>query len=199
MSETQGNDVDIHFLAEAWINLDDFATDGRVLDLGGGGEGMIGRLKQESVVAIDLSKRELEEAPDGPLKIVMDAADLKFLDGSFTTATMFFSMMFMPIKSHQQVMREAWRVLRPGGRLYFWDASIPTRAEDTAPYVGIQLFVNVNGQEISTAYGRGWPDRALTREHYLDLARGCGFELLKDKDAGPWFQMIWEKPVKSAG
>jgi len=31
----------------------------------------------------------LEEAPAGPLKIVMDATDLKFLDSAFDTATAF--------------------------------------------------------------------------------------------------------------
>lgn len=194
MSDTQENDVNIHILAEARIKLDDFPTEGWVLDIGGGGEGMIGRLKKDSVVAIDLSKRELEEAPAGPLKIVMDAAELKFLDGSFNAATLFFSMMFIPVKSHRQVMREAWRVLRPGGRLHFWDAAIPTRSGQPAPYVGIQLLVDVNGLEVSTAYGRGWPEQALTREYYLELARGCGFTLLHERDEGSWFQMIWEKP-----
>src|SRR5690348_9375055 len=65
----------------------EFQASGYILDIGGGGEGIIGQMKPHQVIAIDLSKRELEEAPAGPLKIVMDAADLKFLDASFDTAT----------------------------------------------------------------------------------------------------------------
>ena len=39
------------------------------MDICGGGEGIIGQMKPAQVIAIDLSKRELEEAPPGPLKI----------------------------------------------------------------------------------------------------------------------------------
>ena len=51
------------------LDLQDFPSQGWVLDIGGGGEGVIGRLKGSAVVAIDLYKQELEEAPAGPLKI----------------------------------------------------------------------------------------------------------------------------------
>jgi len=45
------------------------------LDIGGGGEGVIGQMKGKQVIAIDPNRRELEEAADGPLKIVMDARE----------------------------------------------------------------------------------------------------------------------------
>lgn len=69
------------------IVVEDFSTDGLILDIGGGGEGIIGRMKTTRDVAIDISRGELANAPVGPLKVVMDATDLKFLDGSFPTAT----------------------------------------------------------------------------------------------------------------
>ena len=71
-------------------------------------------MKPTQVVAIDLSKRELEEAPAGPLKIVMDATDLKFLDASFPTATAFFSLMYMCPEIQQRLFAEVPRVLAPG-------------------------------------------------------------------------------------
>ena len=49
------------------------------MDIGGGGRGVIGELKGKQVIAIDINKRELEEAPDGPLKVVMDATDYRIL------------------------------------------------------------------------------------------------------------------------
>jgi ubiquinone/menaquinone biosynthesis C-methylase UbiE len=69
------------------VDLTDFFAPGLILDIGGGGEGVIGRLFGSRVVAIDPLQRELEEAPVGPLKVVMDARELKFLDGSFDTVT----------------------------------------------------------------------------------------------------------------
>ena len=60
------------------VDLSQVTLNGRILDIGGGGEGIIAQFKGESVVAIDPNKKELEEAPSkGDLKIVMDAKDLK--------------------------------------------------------------------------------------------------------------------------
>jgi ubiquinone/menaquinone biosynthesis C-methylase UbiE len=92
------------------LEVKDFESDGFILDIGGGGEGVIGRLKGRDVVAIDIRREELEEAVDGPLKIVMDARDLKFLDGSFNTATAFFSMMYIKNREDQiKTRQQRWR------------------------------------------------------------------------------------------
>jgi hypothetical protein len=83
------------------VRIQEFDVSGPILDLGGGGEGIIGRLKGNQVVAIDISRRELEESPEGPLKIIMDATDLKFLDASFNLVTAYFTMMYIPGEDHQ--------------------------------------------------------------------------------------------------
>ena len=85
----------LFFFDREEVVVDDFDAAGFVLDIGGGGEGVIGRLKGKQVVAIDRSKRELKEAAAGPLKIVMDATDLQFLDQSFGTATAFYTLMYI--------------------------------------------------------------------------------------------------------
>src|SRR5690348_1504129 len=85
----------MHVFERQDFAVSDFRASGYILDIGGGGEGIIGQMKPSQVIAIDLVKRELEEAPPGPLKIVMDATDLKFLDRSFDTVTAFFSLMYM--------------------------------------------------------------------------------------------------------
>lgn len=51
---------------------------GNIHDIGGGGEGIIGSIYTEQVIAIDNRLNELEEAPDGPIKIVMYARQLSF-------------------------------------------------------------------------------------------------------------------------
>lgn len=68
---------------------------GRVLDIGGGGEGVIGLLYGENTVAIDNRAEELLETANEALKIVMNARELKFPDESFEMAAFFYSLMYM--------------------------------------------------------------------------------------------------------
>jgi len=60
------------------IEVSHIETNGLILDVGGGGEGIIGKLNGKQVVAIDTRERELMETRNEALKVVMDAADLKF-------------------------------------------------------------------------------------------------------------------------
>lgn len=94
------------FFDQQEVAVQDFETLGLILDIGGGGEGIIGRLKGERVVAIDPSRRELEEAPSGPLKIVMGGTDLQLLDSSFITATSFGTLVYINASDHEQVFGE---------------------------------------------------------------------------------------------
>ena len=105
--------------------LEPFPYQGHILDIGGGGEGVIGSLMGPDVIAIDIQEDELLEAPDGPLKIIMDARDLQFLDGSFQTATAFFSLMYLKTREDQlRVLREISRVLGSGGILHLWEIDL---------------------------------------------------------------------------
>ena len=54
---------DIKFIETQHINMSDVELSGRILDIGGGGEGIIGLLKGERVVAIDRREAELKGAP----------------------------------------------------------------------------------------------------------------------------------------
>lgn len=54
------------------VRLDRTHT-GSILDIGGGGEGIIGRLYGRQVTAIDNRREELDEAPEGFEKVLMDA------------------------------------------------------------------------------------------------------------------------------
>ena len=66
---------------------------GPISDLGGGGEGVIGQIYRQQAVVIDNRQEELDETPEGPEKLLMDAAELTFADGSFQHVTAFFSLM----------------------------------------------------------------------------------------------------------
>ncbi len=68
---------------------------GTILDIGGGGEGIIGRVYGQQVTAIDNRQEELDEAPDNGHKLLMDASALAFQDGFFDNVTFFYSLMYM--------------------------------------------------------------------------------------------------------
>jgi len=164
------------------VVVPDFPAEGFILDLGGGGEGVIGRLKGVQAVAIDILKQELEDAPPGPLKTVMDARDLKFLDGSFNTATAFYMLMYVQGADHEKVFREVHRVLAPGGRFLIWEAVFPTRPDGNYRYGLVTLKIKLPSQEVETDYGGRWPDELHDLAYYSALARKTGFEVVRKEE-----------------
>lgn len=123
---------------------------GSILDIGGGGEGVIGRLYGESVTAIDNRQEELDEAPGGFTKLLMDARKLDFADGSFDNITFFYSLMFMDAKSRKIAAAEALRVLKTGGKLLVWDAEIEKAYPEAFT---VELLIELGGERIKTTYG----------------------------------------------
>jgi ubiquinone/menaquinone biosynthesis C-methylase UbiE len=179
-----------HFFDRQDFTVADFPASGYILDIGGGGEGIIGQMKPSQAIAIDLSKRELEEAPAGPLKIVMDATDLKFLDNSLATVTAFFSLMYMRPEVQRRVFAEALRVLTPGGRWLIWDVVIP-RALDSGTRGPVFRFrFQLPGKVVETGYGTPWPDQPIDLDHYKRLARETGFEVASAQQQPGAFQTL---------
>jgi ubiquinone/menaquinone biosynthesis C-methylase UbiE len=176
------------------VTVEDFAAEGFILDIGGGGEGVIGQLKGQQVIAIDISKRELEEAPSGPLKIVMDARDLKFLDDTFSTATVFFTFMYIAGNDHQKVLEELQRVLKSGGRLLIWDVIFPELTDKEKNSALFPFKFILPEKEIRTGYGVRRPEGEQGLEHFIELAKKTGFQIVSHSEKDRWFFLEVRKP-----
>jgi len=171
----------ILFIDPQKIDLTGFELKGRILDIGGGGEGIIGQFKGDQVIAIDPKESELKEAiPGDYLKIIMDAKDLKFLDETFDTTTAFFTLMYIPLSDHETVFKEIYRVTKKGGEFVLWDFKIPNRDISDKEFYGLYLKVKIEEKEISTGYATKW-NKEQDLEYYINLGNSIGFKSAETK------------------
>ena len=131
------------------INID-YDLKGSILDIGGGGEAIIGQVYGDRVTAIDNRQEELDEAPHCCTKLLMDAEKLSFFDGSFDNVTFFYTLMYMTAEEQQKSICEAARVLRVGKQMYIWDCDI--RSAYPEPFM-IDLDIRGGNNKLHTTYG----------------------------------------------
>lgn len=175
------------------INLNKLTVKGKILDIGGGGEGIIGQVLGDKVVAIDKLKEELEEAPVGPLKVVMDAKELKFIDESFDSVTSFFTFMYIEKKYHKQVFKEIHRVLKHDGRFKLWDTEIPKYKGGKKDIFLVPLEINMGSKIITTSYGVLWPRQEQNIKKFIKLGKNIGFEIENYKEQDNTFFINFKK------
>lgn len=162
---------------------------GSILDVGGGGEGVIGRLYGPSVTIIDHCQEELDEVACPCRKLLMDAASLAFADASFENVTFFYSLMYMNRPVQSAAIAEAVRVLKPGGRLLLWDCEIACAYPE--PFLA-ELDVRWVQERVCTTYGVVKSD-PQSMEDFLNLCRGNGLTLLKTETASGHFYLEFRK------
>lgn len=168
----------------------DLPLAGEILDLGGGGEGVIGRAYGHQVTAIDNRQEELDEAPGNFRRMLMDATDLSFPDSHFAHVTAFFTMMYMDKTTQLKAIREAARVLKPGGELHLWDAEID-RAEPE-PFC-VEMDVSLPAERIHTTYGIVKPDAAQNAEYFIGLCETTGLRIKFRFETNGVFYLCFQK------
>lgn len=162
---------------------------GRILDIGGGGEGIIGRLYTDQVVAIDICQDELDDAPAGFEKILMDATHLKFENNSFDHVTSFYTFMFMSTEEQKRAVAEAKRVLKKNGELHIWDCSIPSAYPE--PFC-IDVAVQLPDEHISATYGVVKTD-SQDESHVVEMCLRAGLMLVTQKHSKYGFFLSFKK------
>ena len=170
------------------------ALHGRILDVGGGGEGVIGRLYPKQVVAIDNDADELYEAPGDFERLLMDATEMTFPDASFDAATFFYSLMFMTAGEQRAALAEAARVLRPGGRLCVWDCAFDRAYPE--PF-SVNLTINLDGEILHTTYGICKLD-GQSMAQIAEICRVLHLRPLRADESNTHFYLEFEKNVTAS-
>ena len=155
----------------------DKELNGKILDIGGGGEGIIGRLYTNQVVAIDIRQEELDEAPTGFEKILMDATHLKFKDNFFDHITSFYTLMFMNTEDQKRAVLEAVRVLKNNGEFHVWDCDILSAYPE--PFC-VDVEVQLLDEHIVTTYGVGKID-SQDENSIVEMCLNSGLILVAKK------------------
>lgn len=148
---------------------------GTILDIGGGGEGIIGRIYQSQVTAIDNRQEELDEAPKGFTKLLMDACNLKFGDSIFDNVSLFYTLMYIDKNKHNKVIKEAYRVLKKGGELYIWDTII----NEANPFL-VELNIDIGDSTVNTTYGVYKENAFQDKDYYKSICEEREFYLIEE-------------------
>jgi len=174
------------------INIQTIPT-GSIVDIGGGGEGIIAQIGKKNVTVVDKLQSEIDEAkPHAPEAkwILADASNLDFPDSHFDNATAFFSGMYMTKEMIARVFQETYRILNSSGEFWFWDAVV---SYDIGPFIIPIRVITPNSEEIETAYGK----RRVTEDHTVDqvsnLLNDAGFEVERITENQFWYFLKCKK------
>ena len=167
---------------------------GLVLDIGGGGEGLVSRLEGKRVCAVDILLNKIRETRIYGVKsqwIQSDARTLGIRDGAVDIVTCWFSLSYLPERdSKHKVLMESHRALKRNGLLSIMGMNI---LENTVKYVlDAELvlpddYISKMGYAVSGS-------QEQTIDSLIDLGQDVGFDLELASDHEYWFELTMRKP-----
>lgn len=171
------------------IYLDDLPKDRLILDIGGGGEGLVSRIGGKRVCAVDYRMSEILEAKiHGPPAnwFVADAMSLPFQDRSFDMVTLWFSLGYMTgWTTKERIMAQSFRALKTEGDLSIYAGRIDCREEH---FIFNALFILPDGTVSKVGYGvQG--NQGQTIDRVCSLLKKVGFDDLQVEDNDWWFKV----------
>lgn len=179
------------------ILLDRIEKEGLIIDIGGGGEGLVSRIEGSRVYAVDVQMDEVREARihNPPSNwFVADGSSLPFRNSMFDVATLWFSLGYMKqwsIKTN--VIKEVYRVLKEDGQISIKAMKIDCDEEKLVFRVDYSL---PDGTLSRTGYGvRGSQNQTL--DTVSALLQEIGFTILESQNNGHWFKIHCSKSLKS--
>ena len=179
------------------IQLERIEKKGLVVDIGGGGEGLVSRLEGARVCAVDIRMDEIREARihNPPSNwFACDGSQLCFHSSTFDIATFWFSLGYMKgWKLKADVLGEAYRVLGHGGVILIKAARVDCKEER---YVFKVDYTLPDGSLSRTGYGlKGQQNQ--TMKTVAELVQDVGFQVVACHDYGHWFSIEGSKSLKS--
>jgi len=179
------------------INLEDIAEFKLILDIGGGGEGLVSRIAGTRVCAVDYRMSEIREAQihNPPANwFVADGRHLPFKSDSFDCVTLWFSLGYMTSPSiKKQILESAFHSLKQGGLISILASRIDC-SEDR--FIFYALFTFPDGTESKVGYGvRG--DQNQTHSSVRAIMEEIGFMDIQIEDYDWWFKIRASKKRSS--
>ncbi|MCF8008796.1 MAG: class I SAM-dependent methyltransferase [Halanaerobiales bacterium] len=188
------NQDKVYFTVQQNVEINKRDQFKNILDIGGGGEGVIAQIYGDKVVAIDIDEKELLETPDNKsLKIVMDARNMGFIDQQFDTAISFFSFMYIKNDDLNKVFKEIHRVLKPKGSFLIWDLIIPAKNAKDKDIFAARLEVTCENKIINTGYGCLWDSNEQDVNKFIKLAKKNKFKIIESNLKQDHFYIELEK------
>ena len=171
------------------IVLHQISTKELVLDIGGGGEGLVSRIAGNKVCAVDYRISEIREGQihNPPANwFTADGRTLPFKESTFDIATLWFSLGYMNEWSVKgAVLTEVLRTLKSEGRLLIMASRIDCKEQRL---LFSAQFTLPDGTVSKTGYGvRG--DQNQTLGSIVALVREVGFKDIQSENHDWWFEI----------
>lgn len=166
---------------------------GLVIDVGGGGEGIVSRLAAGRVCVADMSLNKIREARIYGASaewFVCDGRMLPFRSRSFDSATLWFSLAYIRSRDgRERALRETSRVLQDGGSLSIL-GMVLEGSSDAMTFNG--RFVYPDGYVSKMSY-RVRGNQEQSHQIIRELLEKLGFGVTSISDHVYWFEVMATK------